>query len=1225
MKNRLMYVAIVLCMLASIVPAALKAPAQALTPTLYVDDDGAQCPFTDNYSTIQAAIDNASNGYTIVVYDGTYNENIVIDKAVYIRSVNGSANTTINGGGVEGAVVDIEVNGVTFGNVSHGFNVTFATTGILYDHMDVSGNVTGTRIVGNTIYDCDYGVQLKQEADSDMYGNTIIGNTIYDCYFNGIVLDNWHFASNIHDNNVSGNTVYNCGWDEGDYGSRDGGIVFINDQTDGDIYDNTVTGNNVSDCSYGITFLNYYYSDESGVKTTGGIYGNTIANNNVSACYLNILFENDQNGVISDNTISANTMDGITMSSYGIRLYANNTYWACNFADNTISDNTIYNIDGFAINLNAGSYSNITGTAIDNNTIHDINYGILLENQYIANIAGSTITDNRIYNCSSDGIQLSLSSGDGGDIYDNTLSGNIIHDFSGCGVRLISEAGPNIWGNTISGNTVYNSSYTIPGAPLGVDSIDSAGICLESTGIADVRDNTVEGNTVHNCTTGIYLYADPRGSATSNNTVEGNTIYSCSTGIKLFTEYDGYMYGNTVESNYIYSCSIGTCQNSEYDGYMSGNDILDNTIEYNEDSAGISLYTRDGGHIDNSTIEGNEVYGNTSGGAGIWLNNRASDTIEDIDIVNNTLFNASAGKSNYYGIRLFECNDINIRDNNLSNNSIAGLYIQGSFNISVIRNTIHNNNEGIYLGAWDSIITGNDIRDNNPADHTGIYIEVGAFNISITCNNIVNNGYGLYYNGDNEIDAPHNWWGDAGGPGANDSNTVWDDEVVYEPWLTEALVFNASSDIVATAAVPGTVALIGDLGDFFDVGYSDRYSMGPYYSDLIVEVPCHDACGAESATVNLSALLFNLLPADFEEKYVSHWNNAYISGWNDDEGAYLSDIWQEWLNYLSNYSMGEPSNIGNESNPVCVFDQYFSIEQLFSYHDEYSLDAIGLRFFFENGYPSEEEGTLNHWTLVTQQLRMGQFEIPVTVHTCYDQLTSDIPLKIVDFQSPLQNGWNVRSSPVALDSNYSSWSDIRDLSGGIPGIEAALTWNDSAARWEELTPSTMFSPLQAYFILVNGNSSINFIMDRDPSRPPTRNLSAGWNLVGPATDYNYNNESLPNDYPFPEMMAQDSLASVANTSDGGTGWLTAVNVNTSLSYRENFYYKGFPLDNAYYNFYQEPWKAFINGSVTWPNSGYDGYPAFVTPFGGYWVYMQHPDQLFGFSYTPLPWFRGESR
>lgn len=48
--------------------------------TITVDDDGGK-----DYKTIQEAIDNASIEDTIFVYNGTYKENVIINKTITLR------------------------------------------------------------------------------------------------------------------------------------------------------------------------------------------------------------------------------------------------------------------------------------------------------------------------------------------------------------------------------------------------------------------------------------------------------------------------------------------------------------------------------------------------------------------------------------------------------------------------------------------------------------------------------------------------------------------------------------------------------------------------------------------------------------------------------------------------------------------------------------------------------------------------------------------------------------------------------------------------------------------------------------------------------------------------------------------------------------------------------------------------------------------------------------
>ena len=61
--------------------------------TITVDDDGGA-----DHTRIQDAIDNATGGDTIRVFNGTYYENVVVDKPVSLIG-NDSVNTTIDGGG----------------------------------------------------------------------------------------------------------------------------------------------------------------------------------------------------------------------------------------------------------------------------------------------------------------------------------------------------------------------------------------------------------------------------------------------------------------------------------------------------------------------------------------------------------------------------------------------------------------------------------------------------------------------------------------------------------------------------------------------------------------------------------------------------------------------------------------------------------------------------------------------------------------------------------------------------------------------------------------------------------------------------------------------------------------------------------------------------------------------------------------------------------------------
>jgi len=77
------------------------------------------CP----YSSIQAAINAAGTGDTVLVHDGTYTEVLnTLGKAITLRSVNGAATTTVDANGVD-RVLSI-LNGETESTVVQGFTFT---------------------------------------------------------------------------------------------------------------------------------------------------------------------------------------------------------------------------------------------------------------------------------------------------------------------------------------------------------------------------------------------------------------------------------------------------------------------------------------------------------------------------------------------------------------------------------------------------------------------------------------------------------------------------------------------------------------------------------------------------------------------------------------------------------------------------------------------------------------------------------------------------------------------------------------------------------------------------------------------------------------------------------------------------------------------------------------------------------------------------------------------
>jgi len=100
------------------------------------------------YGTIQAAIDAAQTGDTVLVAPGTYFENLSIGKSLSLRSTGGASDTTIDGQGVR-VVIEVRGSG-TERVVISGFTITnghqadtFQSGGIYLDTViaEISDNV----------------------------------------------------------------------------------------------------------------------------------------------------------------------------------------------------------------------------------------------------------------------------------------------------------------------------------------------------------------------------------------------------------------------------------------------------------------------------------------------------------------------------------------------------------------------------------------------------------------------------------------------------------------------------------------------------------------------------------------------------------------------------------------------------------------------------------------------------------------------------------------------------------------------------------------------------------------------------------------------------------------------------------------------------------------------------------------------------------------------------
>jgi len=478
--------------------------------TLTVDDDG-----TADYLKIQDAIDNATKGDTIRVQEGTYYENVVVDKTVNLIG-DGAGVTIIDAPGKDNAV-NITANWVNMSN----FTVN-----------RLSPRSRGISEVYMRVY-----AGIKIESDNNQISNIVCQN-----HRPGIYL---FYADN---NTLTNNTC--------SHNSGDGIVVWVGKH-------NTLINNSCNFNSENGIYIEGYYHRSS--YTT--LIDNTCSLNSDDGIYLrdsdhviftnNACIDNENHGITLRSsrycTLTGNWLNGnsiyILPSAYLDYKYDVLPYlpadefplddWNTHFIDssNTVNWRPVYyykNATEGRVPANAGQVilSNCSSMIVENQELTHASLGISLYYSFDIIVANNTCSRNN-----EDGILLWWS-------HHITLLNNTCSHNGDNGIHFFNS------NSSIISSTAC--SYNILNGILFIDSYDntiSSTTCsyndLNGIEFSKSYYNTLIDNTCsHNFYSGIIL-----SSFSSENTIRDNTCSDNRYGISLQSSNRNEIINNTISNN----------------------------------------------------------------------------------------------------------------------------------------------------------------------------------------------------------------------------------------------------------------------------------------------------------------------------------------------------------------------------------------------------------------------------------------------------------------------------------------------------------------------------------------------------------------------------------------------------------------------------------------------------------------------------------------------------